>query len=598
LQLFGSLRPTLWVPVVVVAACVPGLIFFVKETTVRAKGGVDWVGASLLGIGLLTTLGAFANAPAWGWTDVRTLSGIGLGVLVLVAWIVVENRVSSPLVDLKVLTRGGVGVPLLIAFIGGAQFFGSTTATTVFALSDPAVDGFGLGFTPLSAGLIVILTTGGTILTAFTGDRFARVLGVRGTIFLSGVLVAGAYLMLLLGAESVLVFLAAAVVTGLGNGLLLSVVPAAIVRLAPADAVGIASGLYNTARAAAGAIAGAFFAFVMASVAVGGLSIVQFVAVWAICCGLSVVFALLGLCIRPVSTGSSGRTTPSVRLRATQGLMLAVSKRMAKSAPTLEKSREFTRRMENRLKISAGVQELREDIDGVPVHRYTAGPAAGLVLHVHGGAYVGGSATFGRAHSALASKNPIDVVSVDYRLAPENPYPAAIDDALTVYRSLSGRSPIVIVGESAGGGLALALAQRIRDEGLPMPVGVAAVMPWADLTQTSASFDLNRGRDMLSREGLTRSAHLYAGPISLDDPLVSPAFGSFAGFPPTLVLVGTHDSLLEDARAVHRRLVEDGVTAELIEVPGGAHGFVQLPAPEGRTSMASIHRFIVQSLDL
>lgn len=594
LQTFGDLRPTLWVPVVVIAACIPGLIFFVKESTVRATGGVDWVGASLLGIGLLMSLGAFANAPAWGWTDVRTLSGIGIGLVLLVAWVVVESRVSNPLVDLTVLTKGGVGVPLLIAFLGGAQFFGSTTATTLFALSDPAAQGFGLGFTPTTAGLIVILTTVGTILTAFTGDRVSRSLGVRATIFTSGALVACAYLMLLLGAGSVVIFLMAAVISGLGNGLLLSVVPAAIVRVAPADAVGIASGLYNTARAAAGAVAGAFFAFVMATLAAGGSAFGQFVAVWAICCGLSVLFAALGLFIR--TRPSDDDAAGSVRLRAAQGLMLRMARRMAKSSPSLEKSREITQGMENRLKIAPGVQELHEVVDGVPVRRYTAGSASGLVLHVHGGAYVGGSATFGRAHSPLARRSLVDVVSVDYRLAPEHPYPAAVDDALAVYRSLVQRGRVAIVGESAGGGLVLALTQRIRDEGLPMPAGVAAVMPWADLTQTSASYEANRGRDVLTREGLTRSAEFYAGDRALDDPLISPLFGSFAQFPPTLVLVGTHDSLLEDARAVHRRLIEDGVTSDLVEVAGGAHGFIQLPAPEGRVAMARIHRFLVDAL--
>lgn|GEM_PF-117815 len=595
LQAFGDLRPTLWVPVVVIAACIPGLIFFVKESTVRATGGVDWVGASLLGIGLLMSLGAFANAPAWGWTDVRTLSGIAIGVLLLVGWVIVESRVSNPLVDLTVLTKGGVGVPLIIAFLGGAQFFGSTTATTLFALSDPATQGFGLGFTPTTAGLIVILTTVGTIVTAFTGDRVSRTLGVRATIFTSGALVACAYLMLLLGAGSVVIFLTASVISGLGNGLLLSVVPAAIVRVAPADAVGIASGLYNTARAAAGAVAGAFFAFVMATLAAGGSAFGQFVAVWAICCGLSVLFAVLGLFLRTRPSDTED-AAGSLRLRAAQGLMLRMARRMAKSSPTLERSREITQGMENRLKVAAGVKELHEVVDGVPVHRYSAGPASGLVLHVHGGAYVGGSATFGRAHSALARRSHVDVVSVDYRLAPEHPYPAAVDDALTVYRSLVRTGPVAIVGESAGGGLVLALTQRIRDEGLPMPVGVAAVMPWADLTQTSASYEANRGRDVLTREGLTRSAGFYAGDFALDDPLISPLFGSFAQFPPTLVLVGTHDSLLEDARAVHRRLIEDGAISELVEVGGGAHGFIQLPAPEGRVAMARIHRFLVDAL--
>ena len=602
LQAFGDLRPTLWVPALVIALCIPGVVFFVKETSVRATGGVDWLGASLLGLGLLFALGGFANAPAWGWADPKTLTGLAVGLVLLVAWVVVENRVANPLVDFRVLIRGGVGLPLLIGFLGGAQFFGSSTATTVFALSDPAATGFGLGFTPATAGLIVLLTTVGTLVTAFTGDRVTRAVGVRGALVIAGLLVAGAYMILVVGASIVAVFLAAAVVTGLGTGLILSVVPATIVRLAPADSVGIASGLYNTARAAAGAIAGAFFAFVMASLAApvgSGASsgAAPFIAVWVICAGISVLFALLALFVRDRPRPVGSRRRPSLRLRLFQGLMLAMSARMAKSAPSLEKSREITARFENRLRVARGVTEGRESIAGVPVNRYTSeGAQPGVVLHVHGGAYVGGSATFGRAHSELVARSGMDVVSVDYRLAPEHPYPAALEDCLAVYRQLSATHPVAVVGESAGGGLVLSVVQGIRDEGLPMPVAVAAVMPWADLTQSGSSYDANRGRDVLTREGLTRSAAAYAGGIEPSDPRVSPVRGSFEAFPPTLVLVGTHDSLLEDARALAARLGEAGIAAELVEVAGGAHGFIQLPAPEGRESMERIHGFLIDAL--
>lgn len=606
LAVLGDLRLTLWLPAVVLAVCIPGVILFVKETTIRAAGGVDWLGGGLLGVGLLLALGGFANAPTWGWTDPKTISGILVGILLLAAWVVVEMRVKHPLVDFRVLVRGGVGLPLVIGFVGAAQFFGSTTATTVFALSDPAVTGFGLGFTPATAGIIVILTTVGTFATALLGDRVVRALGTRGALMLAGVLVATAYVAMILGGGIVAVFLTASVVTGLGTGLMLSIVPATIVRLAPADSVGIASGLYNTARAAAGAIAGAVFAFVMASLSSvegePGTGAAPFIAVWAICAALCILFAVLSLFVREQPRRAGERRRASLRLRVSQGALVAVSSRMAKSPPDFERSREITEGIAKRLKVARGVRETREVIAGVDVNRYsrqtplTASAASGVVLHVHGGAYVGGSATFGRVHSEITARAGIEVVSVDYRLAPEHPYPAAVDDSLAVYRELSASQPVVVVGESAGGGLALALVQRIRDEGLPMPLAVVAMMPWADLTQSSSSYDLNRGRDVLTREGLTRGAVAYAGDLDLTDPGISPLFGSFDGFPPTLVLVGTHDSLLEDARAVFRMLSEAGVQTELVEIAGGTHSFAQMPAPEGREAMALVYGYLIDAL--
>ena len=607
LAVLGDLRLTLWVPAVVLAACIPGVILFVKETKVRAAGGVDWLGGGLLGLGLLLALGGFANAPAWGWTDPKTISGILVGAALLAAWVVVETRVKHPLVDFRVLVRGGVGLPLIIGFVGGAQFFGSTTATTVFALSDPAVTGFGLGFTPATAGIIVILTTVGTFATAFLGDRVVRALGTRGALMLAGALVAAGYVAMILGGGIVAVFLTASVITGLGTGLVLSVVPATIVRLAPADSVGIASGLYNTARAAAGAIAGAVFAFVMASLSAGdvsepGASVAPFVAVWAICAALCILFAVLSMFVREQPRRAGERRRASLRLRMSQGALIAVSSRMAKSPPDFERSRAITEGIARRLKVARGVSETRDVIAGVPVNRYSrqaapiASAAPGVVLHVHGGAYVGGSATFGRVHSEVTARAGIEVVSVEYRLAPEHPYPAAVDDAFAVYRELVASRPVVVVGESAGGGLALALVQRIRDEGLAMPVAVVAMMPWADLTQSSSSYDLNRGRDVLTREGLTRGALAYAGDLDLTDPGVSPLFDSFHGFPPTLIVVGTHDSLLEDARAVFRMLTEAGIQAELVEIAGGTHSFAQMPAPEGRESMALVYGYMIDAL--
>jgi monoterpene epsilon-lactone hydrolase len=248
--------------------------------------------------------------------------------------------------------------------------------------------------------------------------------------------------------------------------------------------------------------------------------------------------------------------------------------------------------MERTFRLARGISETEESIAGVPVRRYSSGGnSPGVVLHLHGGAYYCGTSKMGRCYSRIAAHGGPDLVSVDYRLALEHPYPAAVDDALAVYQALLPK-PVVVAGDSAGGGLALALVQRIRDEGLAMPVGVAPIFPWADLTQSGASYAATAGRDMMTKNAGDWAAGMYAAGQDVRTPGISPLFGSFAEFPPTLVTVGTCDALLDDARAVTAALRAAGATVTLNEVPGGIHGFTTLPTPEASDAIQVIAYFV------
>ncbi|MGR0161124.1 alpha/beta hydrolase [Paenarthrobacter nitroguajacolicus] len=245
-----------------------------------------------------------------------------------------------------------------------------------------------------------------------------------------------------------------------------------------------------------------------------------------------------------------------------------------------------------------GVQVTDEIIAGVPVVRFSSGNAhRGTVLTFHGGAYVLGSA---RLFSIQAWKNGgPDVVSVDYRLAPEHPFPAAQNDALAVYRELLstvGADRIVVTGDSAGGGLALTLLQAVAAEQLPMPAALIAVFPWADLSLSGESSTTNNGRDILVRSEVEISARWYAGDRELDDPAVSPLFGSFRGFPRTYIPIGSRDLILDDARRVAAKMESEGVDVQLDIFDGAPHGFNAVPFKGSRQCNARARAIIDEKL--
>ncbi|CAM5277584.1 alpha/beta hydrolase [Streptomyces atroolivaceus] len=254
--------------------------------------------------------------------------------------------------------------------------------------------------------------------------------------------------------------------------------------------------------------------------------------------------------------------------------------------------------MAARFRLPRGTQSAEERIAGVPVVRFSSGGCdRGTVLAFHGGAYM-----LGTAHVLsipVAKDGGPDVVSVGYRLSPEHPYPAAQDDAMAVYRALLetvGAARVAVMGDSAGGGLALTLLQAAAAEGLAMPRALVAVHPWADLSLSGASSTANAGRDVLVRSELEQAADWYARERDLQDPSVSPLFGSFERFPRTYIAVGTRDLLLDDSRRVASRMRDQGVDVRLDVFPGAPHGFNAVPLAQGRQCNARARGFIEAGL--
>jgi acetyl esterase/lipase len=230
-------------------------------------------------------------------------------------------------------------------------------------------------------------------------------------------------------------------------------------------------------------------------------------------------------------------------------------------------------------------------------------PDRGPVLYyLHGGGYISGSAKTNRPITVpLARKLNARVFSLDYRLAPEHRFPASVEDALVGYRWLisTGIAPdqLAVAGDSAGGGLALALVMALRDEGDPLPACVACLSPWTDMTGSGGSIVTNSERDAMFRgEDIGDYAAVYLGPQSRQAPLASPLFGNFAGLPPLYFEVGESEVLLDDARQACEKALSAGVPSELRIVPGVPHGW-QFGAPfvpESRDSIDQIARFIMR----
>ena len=230
-------------------------------------------------------------------------------------------------------------------------------------------------------------------------------------------------------------------------------------------------------------------------------------------------------------------------------------------------------------------------------------PARGVILYIHGGGFVSCSAATHRPITAsLARRTRAALFSANYRLAPEHPFPSAIDDVVAAYRWLVrsvGGAPIAVAGDSAGGGLALSLAIHARDHGLTPPAGVVLFSPWTDLAGRGESLRANDGRCAMFRpENIPAFAAAYLGPVPADDPRVSPVYADLHGLPPLLLQVGSTELLLDDARRVHERATAAGSESHLTIYDDVHHGWQMLSplVPEARAALGEAATFIRQRL--
>jgi monoterpene epsilon-lactone hydrolase len=244
-------------------------------------------------------------------------------------------------------------------------------------------------------------------------------------------------------------------------------------------------------------------------------------------------------------------------------------------------------------------------IDGVRIYTVTPDVIAPehrntVLVHVHGGCYVLSPGEAGTSEAiTMAGLGHFKVISVDYRMPPEGYFPAALDDAMTVYKAvLKTTDPknVAVFGTSAGGALTLEMMLRAKQEGLRMPAAMAPGTPMSDVTKTGDSFYTNEMVDnvLVSRDGFCDAAvKVYAKGHDLHDPLLSPVYGDMHGMPPAILSTGTRDLLLSNTVRVHRKLREAGVDAQLEVYEGQSHAQYGANdrSPETREAFAEITAF-------
>ncbi len=224
------------------------------------------------------------------------------------------------------------------------------------------------------------------------------------------------------------------------------------------------------------------------------------------------------------------------------------------------------------------------------------------LLYLHGGAYSAGSIN---THRSLVGRISlaagIQAYLPEYRLAPEHPFPAAIDDAVAAYRGLLARgvdpASLVVGGDSAGGGLTLALMLRLKELDLPLPLRIVLLSPWTDLTGSGGSVvDRAEADPWLDAESLRPAALVYLGEADPTNPLASPLFGDLVSVPPSLIVVGGDEILLDDSVRLNSALTEVGSPSRLLIAEGMWHVYPAFPGmPEAERAIEEIARFLEEA---
>jgi len=277
----------------------------------------------------------------------------------------------------------------------------------------------------------------------------------------------------------------------------------------------------------------------------------------------------------------------------------------------VENFRKTMHKMFSIMSIARSVNNEQLQIGSILTEKYTLRnpkvPDPMVMLHFHGGGYFSGSAAMYRAFvSNLCDKFHVHAYSISYRLVPEHPYPAAVDDAFAAYKwlleeELLPAERIFIAGDSVGGGLALALLFRIRKQNLPQPKCALCISPWTDLTLSNNSYKTNRENDsFFNFTNLENAAKLYIGKDSAKNPEISPIFGDFRGFPPIFLQAASTEMLLDDSLVIAERMKEHGVSVTVDVWEGLFHAFPvfsTMPVlgkviPEFRKAIVNMKQFL------
>ena len=239
-----------------------------------------------------------------------------------------------------------------------------------------------------------------------------------------------------------------------------------------------------------------------------------------------------------------------------------------------------------------------QDMDGEWVCVNRAHMKKYVILYCHGGGYSTGSHIYARTLTTkLAGSTSMDVLSFDYRLAPENPYPAATEDAMKAWDYLMllgyGARDVIIAGDSAGGNLALSLVMKLKEQERLLPRGLVLMSPWTDLTSSGETHETKAEVDpVLDAEYLKRMITNYAEGRELSDPYISPLFGDFSGFPPVYIQAGDNEILLSDSEMLHKKLIQANVSVKLDVFKGMWHVFQMSPLKTSHDAMEKNAEFI------
>ena len=225
-----------------------------------------------------------------------------------------------------------------------------------------------------------------------------------------------------------------------------------------------------------------------------------------------------------------------------------------------------------------------------------------VILYCHGGGYTSGGLGFSKVlASKLTRATGMDTLAFDYRLAPEHPYPAAVEDALTAWGHLESlgiaSGDIVLAGDSAGGNLALVLCLKLREAGRGLPGALLLMSPWTDMTASGESLRGRAGIDpVLTPEYMYAVREAYAGGLDPSDCLLSPLFADFAGFPPALIQVGTHEILYSDAERLAERMLAAGADCRLEVWENMWHDFQMYPSKTASNAIQNMAHFLLEVL--